>query len=40
MEERLRLPYTNVKLLCASVLNVVFIIEITGVMPLPAAKAK
>jgi NAD(P)H-flavin reductase len=34
-----RLPYINVKLLKGSVSSVVLIMERTGVMPLPAAKA-
>jgi hypothetical protein len=35
-----RFPYTSVKLLPVSVARVVLIIDITGVMPLPAAKAR
>src|SRR6476646_7140864 len=40
MDERLRLPYTSVNELPGSDCNVVLMIEITGVMPLPAANAR
>jgi len=40
MEVRWRLPYTRVKWLPGSVARVAFMMEITGVMPLPAAKAR
>jgi hypothetical protein len=35
IELRLRFPYTNVNVLCGSVLKAVFMIEMTGVIPLP-----
>ena len=40
MDNRLRFPYTKVKLLPGSTASAVLISEMTGVIPLPAGKCQ